>query len=78
MIVPPNNSRRKKYVVGHSKDIGKLSAEGFEVRLKRVEEKLQNIKSDIDSGKRKLTDRRIKNISCMLKTEKVDRKERIF
>ena len=68
-----DNSRRKKYVVGYSKDIGKLSAEGFEVRLKRVEEKLQNIKSDIDSGKRKLTDRRKNNISRMLKTEKVDK-----
>jgi transposase len=66
-----DNSRRKKYVVGHSKDVGKLSAEGFEAKLKRVEEKLQKIKSDIDSGKHKLTDRRKKNISCLLKTEKV-------
>jgi transposase len=68
-----DNSRRKKYVVGYSKDIGKLSAEGFEAKLKRVEEKLQKIKSDIDSGKHKFTDRRIKNISCMLKTEKVSK-----
>jgi transposase len=68
-----DNSRRKKYVVGHSKDIAKLSAEGFEAKLKRVEEKLQKIKSDIDSGKHKFTERRIKNISCMLKTEKVSK-----
>ncbi len=72
-IMLVDNSRRKKYVVGYSKDIGKLSAEGFEVRLKRVEEKLQNIKSDIDSGKRKFTDRQKNNISRMLKTEKVDK-----
>jgi len=45
----------------------------FEARLKRVEEKLQKIKSDIDSGKHNLTDRRKKNISCMLKTEKVSK-----
>jgi len=66
-----DNSRRKKYVVGHSKDIGELSAAGFEAKLKRVEEKLQKIKSDIESGKHKLTERRKKNISCMLKTQKV-------
>jgi transposase len=55
-----DNSRRKKYVVGHSKDIGELSAAGFEARLKKVEEKLQKIKSDIESGKYNLTDRRKK------------------
>jgi hypothetical protein len=68
-----DNSRRKKYVVGHSKDIAKLSDEAFEAKLKRVEEKLQKIKSDIDSGKHKFTDRRKKNISCILKTEKVSK-----
>jgi transposase len=68
-----DNSRRKKYVIGHSKDIAKLSAEGFEAKLKRVEEKLQKIKSDIDSGKHKFTDRRKNNISRMLKTEKVSK-----
>jgi len=66
-----DNSRRKKYVVGHSKDIGELSAAGFEARLKRVEEKLQKTKVDIESGKHKLTDKRKKNISCMLKSQKV-------
>jgi transposase len=66
-----DNSRRKKYVVGHSKDIGELSAAGFEARLKKVEEKLQKIKSDIESGKHNLTDRRKKNMSCMLKSQKV-------
>ncbi len=66
-----DNSRRKKYVVGHSKDIGELSAAGFEARLKRVEEKLQKTKADIESGKHKLTDKRKKNISCMLKSQKV-------
>lgn len=72
-VILVDNSRRKKYVVGHSKDIGKLSAEGFEAKLKRVEEKLNKIKSDIDSGKHKFTDRRKKNISCMLKAEKVSK-----
>jgi transposase len=66
-----DNSRRKKYVVGHSKDIGELSAAGFEARLKRVEEKLQKTKTDIESGKHKLTDKRKKNLSCMLKSQKV-------
>ena len=66
-----DNSRRKKYVVGHSKDIGELSAAGFEARLKQVEEKLQKTKSDIESGKHKLTDKRKKNLSCMLKSHKV-------
>jgi transposase len=68
-----DNSRRKKYVVGHSKDIGELSAAGFEARLKKVEEKLQKIKSDIESGKYNLTDRRKKNIACMLKSQKVSK-----
>lgn len=68
-----DNSRRKKYVVGHSKDIAKLGDEGFEAKLKRVEEKLQKIKSAIDNGKHEFTDRRKKNISCMLKTEKVSK-----
>lgn len=66
-----DNSRRKKYVVGRSKDIGELSAAGFEARLKRIEEKLQKTKSDIESGKHKLTDIRKKNLSCMLKSQKV-------
>jgi len=72
-VILVDNSRRKKYVVGHSKDIEKLSAEGFEAKLKRVEEKLKKIKSNIDSGKHKWTDKRKKNISCMLKTEKVSK-----
>ncbi len=67
------NGRTKKYVIGHSKDIEEQSVAGFEARLKRVEEKLQKIKSDIDSGKHNLTDRRRKNISCMLKNEKVSK-----
>ncbi len=37
----------------------------------KVEEKLQKTKSDIESGKHNLTDRRKKNISCMLKSQKV-------
>jgi transposase len=68
-----DNSRRKKYVIGHSKDIGELIAAGFEARLKRVEEKLQKTKSDIESGKHKLTDKRQKNLSCMLKSQKVNK-----
>ena len=72
-VILVDNSRRKKYVVGHSKDIEKLSAEGFEAKLKRVEEKLKKIKSNIDSGKHKWTDKRKKNITCMLKTEKVSK-----
>ncbi len=68
-----DNSRRKKYVVGHSKDIGELSAAGFEAKLKRVEEKLQKIKADIESGKHKLTEKRQKNLSCMLKSQKVNK-----
>lgn len=67
------NGRMKKYVIGHSKDIEEQSTIGFEARLKRVEEKFQKIKSDIDSGKHNLTDRRRKNISCMLKNEKVSK-----
>lgn len=67
------NGRNKKYVIGHSKDIEKQSATGFEARLKRVEEKLEKIKSNIDSGKHNLTDRRRKNISCMLKNERVSK-----
>jgi len=67
------NGRMKKYVIGHSKDIEKQSETGFEARLKRVEEKLKKIKSDIDSSKHNLTDRRRKNISCLLKTEKVSK-----
>jgi len=39
-----DKAEEKKYVVGHSKDIGELSAAGFEARLKRVEEKLQKLK----------------------------------
>jgi len=72
-VILEENGRMKKYVIGHSKDIERQSAVGFEARLKRVEEKLQKIKSDIDSGKHNLTDRRKKNISCMLKTEKVSK-----
>ncbi len=72
-VILEENGRMKKYVIGHSKDIEGQSAVGFEARLKRVEEKLQKIKSDIDSGKHNLTDRRKKNISCMLKTEKVSK-----
>ena len=72
-MILEENGRMKKYVIGHSKDIERQSAVGFEARLKRVEEKLQKIKSDIDSGKHNLTDRRKKNISCMLKTEKVSK-----
>jgi len=68
-----DNSRRKKYVVGHSKDIGELSAAGFEAKLKRVEEKLQKTKADIESGKHKLTEKRQKNLSCMLKSQKVNK-----
>jgi len=67
------NGRMKKYVIGHSKDIEEQRATGFEARLKRIEEKLQKIKSDIDSGKHNFTDKRRKNISCMLKTEKVSK-----
>jgi len=72
-VILEDNGRMKKYVIGHSKDIERQSSVGFEARLKRVEEKLQKIKSDIDSGKHNLTDRRKKNISCMLKTEKVSK-----
>lgn len=72
-IILEDNGRMKKYVIGHSKDIEEHSATGFEARLKRIEEKLHKIKSDIDSGKHNLTDRRRKNISCMLKTEKVSK-----
>jgi transposase len=72
-VVLEENSRMKKYVVGHSKDIEEQSATGFEARLERIEEKLQKIKSDIDSGKHNLTDKRRKNISCLLKTEKVSK-----
>ncbi len=72
-IILEENGRTKKYVIGHSKDIEEQSAAGFEARLKRVEEKLQKIKSDIDSGRHNLTDRRRKNISCMLKNEKVSK-----
>lgn len=72
-VILEENGRTKKYVIGHSKDIEKQSAIGFEERLKRVEENLQKIKSDIDSGKHNLTDRRRKNISCMLKNEKVSK-----
>lgn len=72
-VILEENGRMKKYVIGHSKDIEEQSATGFEARLKRVEEKLQKIKSDIDSGKHNLTDRRRKNISCMLKNEKISK-----
>jgi transposase len=72
-VILEENGRMKKYVVGHSKDIEKQSVIGFEARLKRVEEKLKKIKSDIDSGKHNLTDKRRKNISCLLKTEKVSK-----
>jgi transposase len=72
-VVLEENGRMKKYVIGHSKDIEEQSATGFEAKLKRVEEKLQKIKSDIDSGKHNLTDKRRKNISCLLKTEKVSK-----
>jgi transposase len=70
-VILEENGRMKKYVIGYSKDIKEQSAAGFEFRLKRVEEKLQKIKADIDSGRHNLTDRRKKNISCMLKNEKV-------
>ncbi len=72
-VILEENGRMKKYVIGHSKDIEEQGAAGFEARLKRVEEKLQKIKSDIDSGKHNLTDKRRKNISCMLKNEKVSK-----
>ncbi len=72
-VILEENGRVKKYVLGHSKDIEEQSTTGFEARLKRVEEKLQRIKSDIDSGKHNFTDKRRKNISCMLKTEKVSK-----
>lgn len=72
-VILEENGRVKKYVIGHSKDIEGQSSVGFEARLKRVEEKLLKTKSNIDSGKHNLTDRRKKNISCMLKTEKVSK-----
>lgn len=72
-VVLEENGRMRKYVIGHSKNIEEQSATGFEAKLKRVEEKLQKIKSDIDSGKHNLTDKRRKNISCLLKTEKVSK-----
>ncbi len=72
-VILEENGRMKKYVIGHSKDIEEQSATGFEARLKRVEEKLQKIKSEIESSKHNLTDKRRKNISCLLKTEKVSK-----
>ncbi|HEY9246449.1 MAG TPA: hypothetical protein VIO11_06340, partial [Candidatus Methanoperedens sp.] len=72
-VILEENSRMKKYVIGHSKDIEEQNAAGFESRLKRVEEKLQKIKSDLDSGKHNLSDKRRKNIYCMLKNEKVSK-----
>jgi transposase len=72
-VILEENGRMKKYVIGHSKDIEEQNATGFEARLKRVEEKLTKIKTDIDSGKHNLTEKRRKNISCKLKTEKVSK-----
>lgn len=72
-VILEENGRMKKYVIGYSKDIEEQSTVGFESRLKRAEDKSQKIKADIDSGKHNLTDRRRKNLSCMLKTEKVSK-----
>lgn len=72
-VILEENSRIKKFVIGYSKDIEEQSTVGFESKLKRVEDKLQKIKADIDSGKHNLTDRRRKNLSCMLKNEKVSK-----
>ena len=72
-ITLEENGRKKKYVIGHSKDIEIQKAASFEERLKRIEDKLLKNKSDIDSGKLILTDKRRKNLSCRLKNEKVSK-----